>query len=70
MGQLCDERTSLKDTPTEIENAFSKSPTGLRPFYNRLLGQIHVRNRPDCILLLQWVAHAMKPLSLPELAVR
>ena len=65
MGEL-----SVKETPTEIESSLAEFPTGLRPLYNRLLRQVHPnpQYRSDCIKLLHWVAQAMRPMSLAELA--
>ncbi|KAI4634256.1 uncharacterized protein J4E87_001428 [Alternaria ethzedia] len=65
MGEL-----SVKETPTEIESSLAEFPTGLCPLYNRLLHQVHSKPqyRSDCIKLLHWVAQAMRPMSLAELA--
>jgi len=65
MGEL-----SVKETPTEIESSLTEFPTGLCPLYNRLLHQVHPnpQYRSDCIKLLHWVAQAMRPMSLAELA--
>ncbi|KAI4622086.1 hypothetical protein J4E83_004825 [Alternaria metachromatica] len=65
MGEL-----SVKETPTEIESSLAEFPTGLCPLYNRLLHQVRSKPqyRSDCIKLLHWVAQAMRPMSLAELA--
>ncbi|KAI4694598.1 hypothetical protein J4E81_006196 [Alternaria sp. BMP 2799] len=65
MGEL-----SVKQTPTEIESSLAEFSTGLRPLYNRLLRQVHPnpQYRSECIKLLHWVAQAMRPMSLAELA--
>ncbi|KAI4667496.1 uncharacterized protein J4E79_002184 [Alternaria viburni] len=69
IGCVMDE-LSVKETPTEIESSLAEFPTGLVPLYNRLFHQVHPnpQYRSECIRLLHWVAQAMRPMNLAELA--
>jgi ankyrin repeat protein len=59
---------SQKKTCTEIREALSAMPKGLPAIYNRMLLQIEGSQRAIATKILSWVAMAVRPLKIQELA--
>jgi ankyrin repeat protein len=57
-----------EQTLTKLLRCLTRLPKGLRPLYDRLLSQIDEEDRTECSQILQWVAQAMRPLTLKEFA--
>ena len=55
-------------TRTEMEAAMLELPKGLPALYDRMLLQINPRYQPTSAKILRWVAMAVHPLSVGELA--
>ena len=57
-----------KDTCIEIEETLRSLPRGLPAVYSRILGQIEDKRKEECSQILSWVALAVRPMSLEEIA--
>jgi ankyrin repeat protein len=67
LGCVIEELRDQK-TCTKIKQCVDNLPRGLRPLYERLLIQIDEGDQQECAHILEWVAQAMEPLTLSELA--
>ena len=55
-------------SPREVEEQLQDLPKGLDESYDRIIDQIDERRHDDARKLLQWLAFAVRPLELAELA--
>lgn len=62
------EELKEKKTYTDLVRCLKTFLAGLCPLYDRLLAQINEDCRPECARILQWIAQAMRPLTITELA--
>jgi ankyrin repeat protein len=57
-----------KTTCSDAEIALQGFPAGLGPLYDRLLLSIEPEHATTCATVLRWAVHAIKPITLPQLA--
>ncbi|KAF8489409.1 hypothetical protein JB92DRAFT_2820030 [Gautieria morchelliformis] len=53
-------------SPTELRKALKSLPRTLNETYDRILSAIHEERRRDALRMLQWLAFAVRPISLEE----
>ncbi|KAF8489415.1 hypothetical protein JB92DRAFT_2836085 [Gautieria morchelliformis] len=53
-------------SPTELRKALKSLPRTLYETYDRILSAIHEEHRRDALRMLQWLAFAVRPISLEE----
>jgi hypothetical protein len=61
------ERSDL-ETAAEVRDFIPSVPSGLKPLYSRLLGDVDIKTRSFLCDVLRWILVARRPLSIRELS--